>query len=92
MEDKVKSQNLILEDRKKLSISGVEHVENFNEEQIVLDTVEGSLMIKGESLNISKLNLEDGNVKIEGMLQSLVYSNKSTSNSKENGFLRKIFK
>lgn len=92
MEDNIKSQNLILEDREKLNISGVEHVESFNEEQIVVDTIRGSLIIKGESLNISKLNLEDGNVKIEGMFESLIYSNKSASDSKGNGFLSKIFK
>ncbi|MBS4537585.1 sporulation protein YabP [Clostridium sp. D2Q-11] len=92
MEDKIKSQNLILEDRERLSISGVEHVESFNENQIIVDTARGSLVIKGESLNISKLNLEDGNVKIEGMIESLIYSNKSSSSSKGNGFLGKMFK
>lgn len=92
MEDRIKSQNLILEDRERLNISGVEHVESFNENQIVVDTVRGSLVIKGESLNISKLNLEDGNVKIEGTVESLVYSNKSSSSSKGSGFLGKMFK
>jgi sporulation protein YabP len=88
----MKLQNLSLENREKLNISGVEQVESFNESQIVIYTVRGSLTIKGESLNISKLNLEDGNVKIEGMIESLAYSNKTSTGSKEGSFLKKMFK
>ncbi|NBI07494.1 sporulation protein YabP [Senegalia massiliensis] len=88
----MKLQNLSLENREKLNISGVEQVESFNESQIVIYTVRGSLTIKGESLNISKLNLEDGNVKIEGTIESLAYSNKINTGSKEGSFFKKMFK
>lgn len=92
MDEKNRPQNIILEDRNMLNISGVEHVENFNDSQIVLETIKGALIIKGDKLNISKLNLEDGNVKIEGDIHSLVYSNKSLSGSKSGGLLGKMFK
>lgn len=85
-----KNQNLYLEDRRKLSITGVKQVESFNDNTIILFTVKGGLTIKGEELNISKLNLEDGNVKIDGMINGVLYTNKSSS-SKGN-ILGKMFK
>ncbi|WP_425447825.1 sporulation protein YabP [Dethiothermospora halolimnae] len=88
----MRGQNIILEDREKLSVSGVEHVDNFNENTIVVATVKGTMTIKGQSLNISKLNLDDGNVMIEGRIDGLIYSDKDTSGSKGSGFLSKMFK
>ncbi|MGF7059739.1 sporulation protein YabP [Brassicibacter mesophilus] len=87
-----KSQNIILENREKLSISGVEHVDSFNDNTIVLATLRGGMIVKGASLNISKLNLEDGNVIIEGNINSVVYNNKDLSGTKGNGLLGKMFK
>lgn len=87
-----KSQNIILENREKLSISGVEHVDSFNDNTIVLATLRGGMIVKGASLNINKLNLEDGNVIIEGNINSVVYNNKDLSGTKGNGLLGKMFK
>ncbi|WP_026895561.1 sporulation protein YabP [Clostridiisalibacter paucivorans] len=87
-----KQQNLILENRKSLSISGIEHVNSFDENTIVLSTVQGLLTITGKELNINKVNLEDGNVKIEGHVEGLVYSNKEFTKEKGKGFLKKMFK
>ena len=85
-------QNIILEDRSKLSISGVEQVDNFNENTISLGTVRGGIMIKGENLNISKLNLDDGNVIIDGTINSITYIDKEAAGGKGGGFLGKMFK
>lgn len=52
--------NLILEDRKKLVVSGVEDVDSFDEQTVVAYTAVGELMIKGEGLHINKLSLETG--------------------------------
>jgi len=87
-----KNQNIILEDRQKLSISGVEHVVSFNDNTISISTTKGGMTIKGEALNISKLNLEDGNVTIEGTVNGIMYSNKDGLNSKGTGLLGKMFK
>lgn len=87
-----KSQNLILENREKLSISGVEHVDSYNENAIVLFTVKGKITIKGDSLSLNKLNLEDGNVIIDGSINGIIYSEKDTSSSKSGGLLGKMFK
>lgn len=69
-----KSQNIIIEDRSRMTVTGVEHVESFNDNMIILTTINGGMNIKGEGLNISKLNLDDGNVKIDGKVNSLAYT------------------
>ncbi|KXG73958.1 sporulation protein YabP [Thermotalea metallivorans] len=96
MEDKrvakSKSHHLILENREKLSISGVEHVDSFNENTVLLETVQGVLTIKGNELNINKLNLDDGNVVVEGFFYSINYSDKDSLQNKGVGFLGKMFK
>lgn len=87
-----KNQNIILEDRSRLSISGVEQVENFNETVITLETIRGGVTIKGEELNISNLNLEEGKVMIDGLISGIIYDSKDGSSSKNGGFLGKMFK
>ncbi|MFZ5966665.1 MAG: sporulation protein YabP [Bacillota bacterium] len=89
---KSKNQNIILENREKLSISGVEHVTSFNENMIILETVQGVLTIKGNELDINRLNLDDGNVVVEGYVYSMIYSDKESIGTKGAGFLGKMFK
>lgn len=87
-----KNQNIILEDRARLSISGVEQVENFNETVITLETIRGGVTIKGEELNISNLNLEEGKVMIDGLISGIIYNAKDSNSGKNGGFLGKMFK
>lgn len=82
--------NLTLESRKNLMISGVTEVDNFDDKTISAITEMGNLTIKGENLNIKKLNLELGDLEIEGKISSLTYTDKK-SNSTE-GFFSKLFK
>jgi len=89
---KNKSQNIILENREKLSVSGVEHLDSFNDNSVVMETHQGVLSIKGDNLDINKLNLEDGNVVVEGKIYSMIYSDKDSLSSKGVGFLGKMFK
>ncbi len=88
----IKNQNIILEDRSKLSISGVEQVDNFNETLITLETIRGGVSVKGENLNISNLNLEEGKVTIDGVISDISYNNKDGSQGKNGSFLGKMFK
>lgn len=89
---KPKTQNLILENRQKLSISGVIDVESFNDECVIVDTEMGILIIHGEDLHISKLNLDSSELNIEGDIISCEYSDRDSSNSKGFGFFSKMFK
>jgi len=90
--NRTRNHSIILENREKLSVSGVEHVNNFNSELLVLDTVAGVLTIKGEELDVNKLNVEDGNVSVTGTIYSLVYSDRESLGSKGSGFLGRMFK
>lgn len=84
-----KNQNISIEDRNRVSISGVESVDSFNENTIVLSTIKGDLSIKGEDLNISKLNLDEGSVRISGLINSLTYISKEGA---PKNFMGKLFK
>lgn len=84
-----KNQNVIIEDRNRISITGVEQVDSFNENTIILLTIKGGIIIKGEDLNISKLNLDEGNVRITGLINSFTYNNKELVSK---NLISKIFK
>lgn len=81
--------NCILEDRKKLSVSGVTNVGSFDEETIVAITDYGELTVKGQNLHITKLSLEIGELAIEGNVNALQYSDVA---EKSGGFLSKVFR
>ena len=87
MEEEKKS-NLSLENRKKLILTGVMEVLSFDEERISLTTNNGNLSIKGEGLKMNKLDVQNGDVIIVGVISSMVYSSKSVKKNKENIFKR----
>ena len=83
-------QNLILENREKLTISGVIDVLSFDDQIVIRETELGMLTIKGEDLRINKLSIDTQDVIIEGNITALTYSDKE---EKKNGsLLGKIFK
>ncbi len=84
-----KNQNIIIEDRNRMTISGVELVDSFNENTIILSTIKGGLSIKGEELNINKLNLDDGSVRVTGQINSVIYISKEGA---PKNIMAKIFK
>ena len=75
---------LILEDRRALTVSGVSDVDSFDE---LTDL--GELTVKGENLHINRLNLESGELMLEGHIQSLVYTE---VHSRSGGFFGRLFK
>lgn len=84
-----KTQNIVIEDRNFVSITGVEQVDSFNDNTIILNTIKGGLSIKGENLNVASLNLDDGKVKISGLINSIVYISKEGT---PKNLIGKIFK
>lgn len=62
-----------LEDRDKLTVSGVEDVERFDEGCIVMATCEGTLIVTGEGLHIGKLSLDGGELQVDGRVEALTY-------------------
>lgn len=84
-------QNIIIENRKKVSISGVKDVFNFDDQIVILETELGMLTIKGEDLRINKLSLDTTEVIIEGQINNLNYSERQDKKS-SGSILGKIFK
>lgn len=68
-------QNVILENREKLNISGVLDVLSFDDQIIIIETELGLLTIKGENLKINKLNIDTSEVTLDGFISNLSYSN-----------------
>ena len=67
------SHRVVLEDRSRLTVSGVEEVERFDENTVVLSTAQGGLEIQGEGLHIEQLSLDGGDLKVEGQVSALIY-------------------
>lgn len=84
-------QNIVLENREKLSISGVLDVLSFDDQIVILETELGLLTVKGENLRINKLSLDTTEVVINGEIYNLGYTEKC-SDKKNSGLLNKIFK
>lgn len=89
MEQKVQ-QKLALVDRKHLDLAGVNHVGSFDEREIVLDTNMGVLVLKGEGLNITKLNLDEGTLSVEGFISAMEYKEAKSARAKGKSMLSRL--
>ena len=79
-------------ERKNILVTGVKKIESFDKEEFLMDTTLGFLIIKGNSLEIIKLDTYQGNVTIKGQVDSLSYVSKDLKKEKEESFLSKLFK
>jgi len=68
------AHNVIMENRRNLSISGVRDVDSFDEQSVVLLTEMGELTIRGSSLHISHLDQDTGELNMSGDISELIYS------------------
>ena len=88
-EEKQMPHHIMLEGRASLTVSGVEEVESFDENTIVMGTVKGTLVVRGEALHIEKLSLDGGDLKVEGMVDSLTYEDEGRE---KGGFLARLLR
>lgn len=72
-----KVHRLTMDNREMLSLTGVSKVQSFDPKEILLETIQGLLTIKGEKLGIKHLDLKEGLVEIEGFVEALVYPRRS---------------
>lgn len=96
--DKVKemessfNHGISIAERKSVLVTGVKKIDSFDNEEFLMDTTLGFLVIKGSELEIIKLDTYQGNVSIKGNVDSLSYVNKDIKKEKEESFLNKLFK
>jgi sporulation protein YabP len=81
--------NITLKDRSNLIISGIEHIYSFSDKKVEVRTSAGEMVIEGESLDMSKLSLDENIISIEGTINSIVYSKERKP---QESFFKKVFK
>lgn len=81
------AHRLELSGRERLVVSGVEDVERFDENGIIMATTAGTLIITGEELHIGKLTLDGGELQVEGRVDSLTYEEQAA----RGGLLSRLF-
>ena len=86
------NHGITLAERKNIVVSGVKKIESFDNEEFLMETTLGFLMIKGEELEIIKLDTYQGNVSIKGKIDSLNYLDSGKKQDKDNSLLSKLFK
>ena len=79
---------LQLEGREKLTVAGVEDVERFDDQCIVLRTGAGTLVVSGEGLHIGKLSLDGGEMQVDGRIDALSYED---TEARQGSFLSRLF-
>ncbi len=94
MEEKVggRPHRLMMEDRGKMSMTGIVDVISFDEDQVVLDTDKGLLTIKGKDLCVSRLTLDKGEVDVDGQADSLIYSSNVSLRRSGESLLSRLFR
>ena len=78
--------------RRSCIINGVNDVLSFDVHEILLETEQGMLMIKGDDLHVSRLTLEKGEVDIEGRIDSFTYSDAAGTGHKGESLIAKLFR
>ena len=80
---------LTLSERRELSVSGVQDVDSFDETNVVVYTELGALTVKGSALHIHRLSIETGDLVLEGVVESLTYTD---AHNRAAGFFGKLFR
>lgn len=82
------NNNIIIESREKITVSGVSTVEGFDTMEVSCITNEGPLLIKGDNLHVEKLDLENNELIVTGLITQIEYMQNKISG----GFFTKLFK
>jgi sporulation protein YabP len=94
MEEKqyTKAHKLILSNRRTGTITGVSDVISFDITEVLLETEQGMLMIKGSDLHVNRLTLEKGEIDLEGKIDSLAYSDVTSYQKQGESLIGRLFK
>ncbi len=89
MEDRALPHNLVLEERKHLTVCGVKDVDSFDEQTIVALTTMGEITVTGSGLKINRFSVELGELAIDGEISSVSYSDTAAV---QGGFFSRLFR
>ena len=85
----IKPHNVIIDNRRKMELTGVCDVSGFDEQTVSLITEMGGLVIKGTGLHITRLSLDTGDVTVEGNVNAMQYT---TAGTPSKGLVSKLFR
>ena len=88
----VKPHKLVINNRKTSMVNGVLDVISFDLNEVLLETEQGVMLLKGKDLHVNRLSLEKGEVDLSGHIDSVTYSDVQQVNKKGDNFLVKLFK
>ena len=91
-QQKARMHKLSLINRRSCTLTGVSDVLSFDIHEILLETDQGMLMIKGDDLHVNRLTLDKGEVDVDGRIDSFTYSEASIHGAKGESFFTKLFK
>ncbi len=86
------NHSISIVERKNIIITGVKKVESFDKEEFLLETIMGYLALKGEDLELVKLDTIQGTVTIKGFIKSFDYIDDNTKKEKESSIISRLFK
>ncbi len=95
MEEKqpiLKGHKLNIIARKSIAVTGVNDVLSFDAGEVLLQTEQGILMIRGSELHVNRLTLEKGEVDIDGRVDSLTYSDSANGGKSAESLFGRLFK
>lgn len=87
-----KQHKVTMNQRKTCMLTGIKDVLSFDVREVILETEQGMLTIKGEDLHVNRLSLESGEVDLDGRIDSLVYSDASAPGNKGESLFAKLFR
>lgn len=85
------AHKLSLLGRKTLSLTGIKEVISFDAKEVILDTVQGMLLLRGDEMNVTRLLVEKGEVDLEGRIDSLVYTERGKGPKRPESFTKRLF-
>ena len=88
----VMAHRVLMNNRQTGNFSGVLDVLSFDVSEILLETEQGMLMIRGNELHVNRLTLDKGEVDIDGRIDSFVYSDTAASGEKQESLLTRLFR
>lgn len=88
----LKTHAIHIDNRERVTITGVEDVDNFNEEEVNFQAECGYVTLTGSDLHITRLSLDDGQLVIEGVINGVAYSGSTEQAERGSGFFSRLFK
>ena len=86
------NHNITISQREIMTLTGIEDVISFDEESVIMRSSLGMMTVDGSELHIVKLELDSGNVTVEGKINGLFYTDTADKDSQKGGKLKRLFR